>query len=955
MASVRLGALSVLALSVSLLGGAPGHAQPTPPRASVPSATPAIDRSAWLYAGSDIPRDEGWQFGTLSNGLRYAVRRNGVPPGQVSIRLRVDVGSLMEEPGQAGWAHLIEHLAFRESQYLESGEARRAWQRLGVSFGSDTNASTSATQTVYQLDIPTGTAASLNESLRLMSGMMRAPVLTDATVNAERPIVLAERRENDGPAFRVATATREHLFAGQRYGEHPIIGSETTLGAANGASLSAFHARWYRPERTVIAIAGDLEPKVLEEAIVQHFGSWRVAGSAGTEPDFGRPDPSKPLASVVVEPSLPLVANLSWVRPWTRVTDTVEYTHGLMRDTLAMLILNRRLEERARNGGRFVVANGQDEKISRSAWITTMTVAPIGSDWAGAIADARSVIAASLATPPTAAEIAREASEVDSFLSVQAANAVNEPGTKQADDLIKAVDIGETTTSPDHALAIWRSMVARVTPADIQRHLRTLFSGTQRAVLVSPTHVSGGEATLARAVTGEARALAASGATRAVRIADLPALGTPGRVLSRSRFAGTDFDAVELSNGVKALVRETAIEPDKVRIRVRFGTGRQGIDPRRPNLLWAGEGALVESGIGRFDQSALDRMVAGRAIGMGFRVDDDAFVLTAETNRADLADQLRFLATKLAAPGWNATPVERLRAGTLLTFNARRSSPMGVIESDLDALLYGGDPRFAAPTREQVSALTPQAFRAFWAPILASGPVEVQVFGDTANLGLDRLLGETFGALPRRNAGSTPYDVTLAARPAAPTTLRHSGGAGQAAAIIAYPTGATIAPLDARTERQLEILAAVFNNRLYERLRDQAGASYSQAVVSNPNRVLKNAGYIFVGGMVPPDKTQLLLDTARSIAEELTRADVSNDEIRRAIGPAREQVIRAATGNVFWMNQTDRALRDPSQVEDLRRYLVDLSGTTPADLRVLAQRYLAPDNGRPVLVVPEGR
>ena len=50
----------------------------------------------WLYRGSDIPPDPAWVFGELPSGLRYAVRRAGVPPKQISIRVAVDAGSLME-------------------------------------------------------------------------------------------------------------------------------------------------------------------------------------------------------------------------------------------------------------------------------------------------------------------------------------------------------------------------------------------------------------------------------------------------------------------------------------------------------------------------------------------------------------------------------------------------------------------------------------------------------------------------------------------------------------------------------------------------------------------------------------------------------------------------------------------------------------------------------------------
>ena len=58
------------------------------------SAAPAAQDGEWFYQGSDIPRDPAWTFGTLPNGLRYAVRRNALPAGQVAIRVRIDAGSL---------------------------------------------------------------------------------------------------------------------------------------------------------------------------------------------------------------------------------------------------------------------------------------------------------------------------------------------------------------------------------------------------------------------------------------------------------------------------------------------------------------------------------------------------------------------------------------------------------------------------------------------------------------------------------------------------------------------------------------------------------------------------------------------------------------------------------------------------------------------------------------------
>ena len=204
-----------IALSVALV---------TPPsvvhaRDAAPLVQSVETDDPWIYRGTDIPVDPEWVFGTLQNGLRYAVRSNKVPPGQVSIRAVVDAGSLYETDEERGYAHLLEHLLFRQSKYLGVAEAIPAWQRLGATFGSDTNALTSPTLTVYKLDLPGMTAAKLEESFRLLSGMIREPVLSQKNVDTEVPIVLAEKRENGGAGKRVSDASREVFFAGQPMAE----------------------------------------------------------------------------------------------------------------------------------------------------------------------------------------------------------------------------------------------------------------------------------------------------------------------------------------------------------------------------------------------------------------------------------------------------------------------------------------------------------------------------------------------------------------------------------------------------------------------------------------------------------------------------------------------------------------------------------------------------------------
>ena len=108
----------------------------------------------WPQDTSDLKADPKAEFGTLENGLRYVILPHDEPPGRASIRLYMDVGSLMEENDQQGMAHYLEHMAFNGSRHFQGGEMVEYFQRLGMGFGADTNAHTSFKETVYMLELP---------------------------------------------------------------------------------------------------------------------------------------------------------------------------------------------------------------------------------------------------------------------------------------------------------------------------------------------------------------------------------------------------------------------------------------------------------------------------------------------------------------------------------------------------------------------------------------------------------------------------------------------------------------------------------------------------------------------------------------------------------------------------------------------------------------------------------
>lgn len=950
--------LSVIAL---LLSGSPAslsaRTDPTTTKAAPVAGNAQAQVRPWLYENSDVPIDPAWRFGTLPNGLRYAVRRNGVPPGQVSVRLRMDVGSLMERPDEQGYAHFMEHLTFRGSRHVPDGESKRIWQRLGVTFGSDSNAQTTPTGTTYALDLPQATPASLGESMKILAGMMADPNIIDSAVAAERAVVLAERREGDGPQMRISDASRRHFFAGQPLADRSPIGTVATLNAATAARMGAFHQRWYRPENAVISIAGDIDPAVAEQMIKDNFASWSVPGKGAALPDFGEPNPKAPATSVAVEPGAPTGLTMAWLRPWKPHADTIVYNQDKLTDMLALQIISRRLEQVARSGGSFIQASVDQQDVSRSADGTFVTIVPSGDNWEKALGDVRAIIEDAKASPPSQLEIDREYAQIDTALAIQVENADTEAGAKQASDLVSAVDIRETTVSPQAALDIFRSGKPAMTPQKILDSTRRLFSaGVFRALLITGKLVPGADAKLAAAVAAPVKAATnARLADKAVTMADLPKLGAPGKVVSRTQVGLPGMESITFANGVKLTLFANDAETEKVRINVRFGHGQQAFSPTKPVPGWAANYALVASGIGKLGQRELDDLTNGRRMGMDFSIDDDAFEMQAVTRPADYRDQLQLFATKLAAPGWDPAPIARVKTGTAVAYDAMGRAPDSVLARDLNWLLHDKDVRFRTPSREEIDALTPQAFRATWEPLLASGPIEVQIFGQVKPDEAIQAVAATFGSLPARADVPVPAvnkQMRFPAPVSTPVVLRHKGDKEQAAAVMAWPTagGFTLT----KEARQLEILTQIFNDRLFDRLRSTEGAAYSPSVQNNWPFSYESGGYILVTSQVRPDRVNYFYGVVKDTAADLAKNPVSDDELQRAVAPMRQLLMRASTGNAFWMNQMEGATQNPQYVQAMRTMAKDMLSVTPAQLQALAAKYLIAGKSWSAVVLPEG-
>src|SRR5438270_9647381 len=189
--------------------------------------------SRWVQDYTGRKADPAVRFGTLPNGLRYAIMHNETPSDGVAMRMRIGSGSLKERDEEQGLAHFLEHMAFRGSTNIADGEVVHLLERQGLQFGPDTNAFTAQDETVYLFNFPKADATAVDTGLKLFREIGERLNLAPAAIEAERGVVLSEERLRDTPDFRTVKANFATMLDGTRLVSRWPIGTVATINGAN--------------------------------------------------------------------------------------------------------------------------------------------------------------------------------------------------------------------------------------------------------------------------------------------------------------------------------------------------------------------------------------------------------------------------------------------------------------------------------------------------------------------------------------------------------------------------------------------------------------------------------------------------------------------------------------------------------------------------------------------------
>ena len=906
---------------------------------------------------SDLKPEAAAHFGTLPNGLRYVVLANKEPRDRASLRLVVVAGALQETEDQRGLAHYLEHMAFNGSTHYAPGTLVEFFQRMGMSFGGDTNAYTSFDHTAYMIELPDTKPATLDEGLRVFADYAGGLFLLDNMVDKERGIILSEKRARDSVEYREFVAEFGFVLDGMLLPLRMPIGLTPVTEQAKRDRFVDFYNTWYRPERMAVVVVGDFDSAAVEKQITAAFSDIKPRGPARLDPDLGKTaDFSGIRAAYHAEPEAGATSvSIQTVTPYAKEPDTAAKRLEYLPRDLAVAMLNRRLSILAKkDGAPFTTGKidvGESFDVLRNASID-LTCKP--ELWRDALATAEQELRRALQygfQPDELAEaVANQLNELDQAVKTASTRRSEELAT----GLVHALVDGEVFTAPADNQKLYAPALAKVTVTQCTAALRTAFAAPGRFVTVMGNVKIEGEAVAAITAAYEKSASVKVDAPEQVAEANFAYtnFGPAGAVKEKKHVDDLDLTLVTFANGVRLNLKKTDFEAGQIHVGIRAGTGLLSEPKDKPGLAFFSSSTFSAGGLGKHSVDDLQRILAGKTVGTEFRVGGDALNFGGSTNREDLLLQLQLLAAFVTDPGYRAESIRVAQKGFEQLYLKLDHTPNGPLQRDVPQLLASGDARFGLPAKDILLARTLDEERAWLGPQLANGPVEIALVGDLDVDATIDAVAKTFGALPPRAPKpaleaerKADFPAAFARQFAVPTEIP------KGVVALYWPTTDA---RDVKLVRRLRLLTDVFSDRLRVKIREELGESYSPQAVSAPSETYRDYGLIYTMLTVAPEKADQIVTATLAIADDLVKNGVTADELERAKKPVLTALRESARTNAYWLGAVLGSAQEfPQRLDWCRSRYTDNEGITVAELNSLAKKYLSSNQAFRVIVVPE--
>uniref|UniRef100_UPI0040562A6C M16 family metallopeptidase n=1 Tax=Candidatus Electronema sp. TaxID=2698783 RepID=UPI0040562A6C len=919
-----------------------------------PSTPYFCQTQGWPQDQSELKPDPAMVFGRLENGLRYVIQPNSEPKGRVSLQLKIHAGSLHESEEQRGAAHYLEHMMFNGTAHYPPGKLVDYFQSIGMAFGPDTNAHTSYDETVYQLMLPNSSKETLSEGLRVLADYAGGALLLPKEVDKERGVILAEKRERDSAGRRVFKADMEQSFAGTLLARRDVIGVEETLKKADAALLRQFYETWYRPDNMLLAAVGDVDPALLKKLIAGQFSPLKAkTAQQAACPDLGTLPVSGLAAFYQHEPDLGH-AKVTVGSVWN--TEPENFTQAValreLKEAVASTVFNYRLQR---------LVNSKDSPLTSAQFhsgrpfgrfgFSSLSAKAAADQWQAALNLLNTALRQALTADFAEAELERAKKEISSLLKQQLEAAASRKSDTLAAELLNALNEGEVPLSPAQEMELYGPALEKLTAVEVSAVFRSLWPERRLVKVAGTTDLRGKEQ------KPEELILAAFTAAQAAELAPwmqqaeavfpyLPSPAEEAKAERRTALEKIGAEQVLFSNGLTLNLKKTSFEPNEVQVSVVFGKGE--LSEPKTGLALLAQMLLPESGVGGLDQDQLKAALAQYSIRAQFRVDEESFQFNGQGLSSEIEPLFQLLHAHLYDPAFRADAFDQVMRKAEQMHAQLAGSVEGVMQVKGEPFLAGGNMRYGIAPLELLKGLTLAELEAWLAPVLKNEPLEISVVGDFDPEQAVKLAGKYFGS--PRTGGQQAEGGKIAFPSGKNLTLNVVTASDKAMIAVAWPTDDF---WDIARTRRLGVLAAVLDDRLRKKVREELGAAYSPYVYNRSSTVDPGYGVLRSVVLAEPKQATQLAEKLKQAGKELAAGKISADELTRALEPVLTSIRDMVRTNRYWLESVlVKSSRYPQRLEWPLSIESDFAAVKTEEISALAAKYLQPDKAAEVILLP---
>lgn len=919
--------------------------------------------AGFAHEMSDLEPDTRVIYGTLDNGLRYAVMKNETPSDVAAVRMRIDTGSLNETDAQQGIAHFLEHMAFNGSVNVPEGEMVKRLERFGLAFGADTNASTGFDQTIYKLNLPNVSEPVLNEALFLMRETAENLLLDSEAIERERGVIASEKLARDSISFRSFVDRLSFFTEGSGLTDRLPIGLDETIATMPREEFEAFYRGYYRPENTFIAFIGDVDPQLAIAKIEQYFGDWQPKGEAL---------PMVPRKSAVLTPgkvgyyyneklmtSVTLGALGAYVdRPDSAATRRHNLVLGL-----GSRILSRRLQRNVDEGtAEYLGAVTGIYRMEDTLEGMILSIRTSPENWQAAMTAGDQELRRALQYGFSQAELDEQIAGSRKARQT----AVERADTRKtyagleynyAKALVDAFAAEKVFTSPQTNLEIFEDSVKTITLAEVEAAFRDAWASYDDPAIYFVSNEPLDNAKIALQSTLQASQQLAVTPPVYKEVGDFAYtdFGEPGRVVEDRYVEDADAHLVKFANNVRLNFKQTDFDTGTIYIRTRVGGGFMSLPRKDEGLRRLGLNLLSQSGVVGHSQDELRTLFAGRRAFSVTRThkDNDAFEILGSTDAADFSAQLNVMTAKVMAPAFRQEIADQYFRKMKAWYPTHDSSPGSVAGKYLPRLIRSGDQRYGYDDLDNFLAPTIAEVREWIEPELRNGLIEITVVGDIDKDTVVQQVARTFGALPERADMKADFgameNLSFPEGNKTPYRYYHKGTPDQALVYVYWPAPDASDPADGY---RMRLLRGLFRNRLTDVLREEMGATYSPGAAAFSNSLFEDYGYIYARVTAKPDEVDKVREGVIRVAKEMAATPIDDDTFKRAWTPIVEDLDSSLENNSYWMGVLGDAQTDSDGLQKFRVREPTYRSMTAADISALAEEIFGDEGSVTAYILP---